>query len=109
MSDLENKFLKLEKKIQIAESQGQPIDSFVIEQIEILKKSLTDFINLALKKGYKRDDIRIGEIEVKQYQIMMELSKKINLPTDEYKKLIKDAQIRVLGEEIYKAQSNLQQ
>ena len=103
MSKLQEKFKELEYEIEKAKLENRPIVPYVIEQITILEQSLNEFISKALKKGYKRNDIRIGEIEVKQYMIMSDLASKIGLSTDKYKERIKQAQIRVLGEDVYNA------
>ena len=95
-------FNRLQKQIEAAEKSGLPINKLVRQQIDILKSSHDEFIKSAKENGYDMNNLHIGQIEVQQYAAMKQLAKKIGLPVEEYDKLIKDVQVRILGEENYK-------
>lgn len=97
----ENKFDILQKKIELAKSNGEPIDSYVKEQIQVLKDAHDEFVKLVVAKGYNVNEVSVVEIEIEQFTLMKYLSESIGLPTEEYDNLIKDARIRVFGEENY--------
>lgn len=102
MNDNSNLFMMIQKQIEAAEKAGQPIKTFVKQQIELLKDSHDEFIKTAQKQGYDLTNPRVGDIEVQQYTAMKQLAQKIGLPVDEYDKLIKAVRIRIFGEENYK-------
>lgn len=103
MNDNSNLFNMIQKQIENAEKNGQPIKTFVKQQIELLKSSHDEFMRTVKKQGYDINNPRIGDIEVKQYTAMKQLAQKIGLPVDEYDKLIKNVRIRIFGEENYKS------
>lgn len=102
MKDNSKLFIMIQQQIETAEKAGQPIKTFVKQQIELLKDSHDEFIKTVQKQGYDLSNPRVGDIEVQQYTAMKQLAKKIGLPVDEYDKLIKDVRIRIFGEENYK-------
>ena len=94
-------FNKLQKQIEAAEKTGQPIKTYVKQQIDLLKMSHDEFVKTAQKQGYDLNNPRVAQIEVQQYSAMRQLAQKIGLPVEEYDKFIKQIQIRVFGEENY--------
>lgn len=98
----ENKFDILQKKIELAKANGEPIDDYIKEQIQVLKKAHDEFVKLAVAKGYSDNEVSVVEIEIEQFAIMKHLAESIGLPTEEYDNLIKDARIRLFGEENWK-------
>ena len=102
MNNNSDLFKKLQQQIEIAEKNGQPIKTFVKQQIDLLQLSHDEFIKTAQKQGYEMNNPRVAQIEVQQYSAMKQLAQKIGLPVDEYDKLIKEVQLRIFGEENYK-------
>ncbi len=94
-------FNKLQKQIEAAEKTGQPIKTYVKQQIDLLKMSHDEFVKTAQKQGYDLNNPRVAQIEVQQYSAMRQLAQKIGLPVEEYDEFIKQIQIRVFGEENY--------
>ncbi len=97
----ENKFDILQQKIELAKSNGEPIDNYVREQIQVLKDAHDEFVKLAVAKGYSVNEVSVVEIEIEQFAIMKHLAESIGLSTEEYDNKIKEARIRVFGEENY--------
>ena len=95
-------FNNLQKKIDLAQQENRPIDSYVRKQIELLKESHDEFMYQAKEAGHDLNSPQVGEIEVEQFSAMKALAQKIGLPIEEYDEMIKKVQIRVLGEENYK-------
>lgn len=102
MNNSKNDFDMLQEEIDNAIIENKPIDDYVKQQIEILKKSHDEFIHIAEQQGYDINSLNVAEIEIEQYSVMKLLAQKINLPVEEYDKLIKNVQIRILGEKNYK-------
>ena len=95
-------FNKLQQQVEAAEKNGQPIKTYVRQQIDLLKLSHDEFVKTAQKQGYDRNNPRVAQVEVQQYSAMKQLAQKIGLPVDEYDELIKQIQVRIFGEENYK-------
>lgn len=89
-------------QIERAKENDMPIKPYVLRQINVLRNCHDDFVTRAQNLGYRLSDVSVVEIEIEQFVKMKELAQSINLPTDEYDNLIKDARIRVFGEENYK-------
>jgi hypothetical protein len=102
MNDNSNLFNIIQKQVEAAEKAGQPIKTFVKQQIELLRNSHDEFIKTVQEQGYDLKNPRVGDIEIQQYTAMKQLAKKIGLPVDEYDMLIKTVRIRIFGEENYK-------
>lgn len=100
--DLTHYFKVLQGQIEQAQKNNLPIDIYVKKQIAILQKAHDEFISSVRQQGRDISDPNIGEIEIQQYAVMRDLANKIGLSTKKYEKLIKDVQIRILGEENYK-------
>lgn len=93
----------LEMKIKQAEQQGEPVDRYVLREIEWLKQQLEQFLEHSEAQGADIEhDISIAEIEIRQYATMRQLAQKIGLSVDEYDAKIKAIKIRLFGEENYK-------
>ena len=92
----------LSLQIEKAKENDMPIKPYVLRQINVLQDLHDDFVTRAQDQGYSLADVSVAEIEIEQFVKMKELAQSVNLPTDEYDKLIKDARIRVFGEEGYK-------
>ena len=70
------------------------------KQIGILEKAHEDLINNAKAQGYDiNSNLHILELEIKQFTAMKQLAAKVNFPTDKYDRMIREARVRVLGEE----------
>lgn len=95
-------FNSLQKKIDLAVKENRPIDSYVKKQIEILEQSHDEFVKAATENGYDLANPSVAEIELQQYSAMKALAKKIGAPVDKYDEVMKQVQIRVLGEDGYK-------
>lgn len=102
MNDNSKLFKMIQEQIEVAEAKGQPIKTFVKQQIDLLKSSHDEFLKTATKEGYELNNPKLAEIEVGQYSAMRQLAEKIGLPVEEYDKKIKEVRIRVFGEENYK-------
>ena len=98
----QNFFNSLQKKIDLAVKENRPIDSYVKKQIEILEQSHDEFVLKAQAEGYDLANPSVAEIELQQYSAMKALAKKIGAPVDKYDEVMKQIQIRVLGEDGYK-------
>ena len=83
-------FMFLESQIEAAEKKGESIDSYVKQQIDILKSAHDEFIKTAKEQGYDLNNQKLGEIEVRQYTAMKQLAQKIGLPVDEYDNRIRE-------------------
>ncbi len=94
----EKELAELEQKIKTAQANGENIDKYVLRQIEILQNSVDAFLK-QMEKENRLNDVHVAQIEIRQYSVMKELAKKINLPDEKYNALIKQAQIRIFGEE----------
>ena len=91
-----------EEKIERAIKENRPIDDYVNKQIQLLMEAHDNFIISAKRKGYDVEhDVRVGEIEVKQYAAMLQIAKKWGMPTERYENLIKEVKIRIFGKENY--------
>ena len=90
----------LEEKIKLAEQNGQPIEKYILREIEILQKAIDTFVEQA-KERNNLDEFDIGEIEIRQYATMRQLAKKINYPTEKFDTAIKNIKIKLFGEEGY--------
>ena len=90
----------LETKIQQAQAQNLPVDTYVLKQIEILQNSLDSFLE-EMEENNALEDIQTAEIEIRQYAMMRKLAQKINAPTQKYDDLIKAVKTRIFGEENY--------
>jgi len=97
----ENPFMLLQKQIEEAQKANKPIDSYVKQQINLLKDAHDEFVKQAQAKGYELTNPRVGEIEVQQISSMKQLAQKIGLPVQEYDDMIKAVRIRVFGEANY--------
>lgn len=97
MSDKEELII-LEQKIKQAEAYGQPIDKYILREIEILQQTIDTFVEQMEKEG-RLNDAQVGAVEIRQYSAMKQLSQKINLPVDKYDKLIKEVQCRIMGQD----------
>ena len=95
-------FMSLQQQIEEAEKRGEPIDSYVKQQIALLEAAHAEFITTATAQGYQLTNPQLGEIEVRQFTAMRQLAQKIGLPTQEYDERIKAVQIRIFGEANYK-------
>ena len=102
MNDNSQLFNAIQKQIEVAEKNGQPIKTYVRQQIDLLKASHDEFIKSAKQQGYDMNNQKLGEIEVRQFSAMKQLAIKAGLPVEEYDKLIKEVRIRIFGEENYK-------
>lgn len=91
---------KLEEQIKQAEKNNQPIDKFVLREIEILQNTIDLFME-QMKAQDRLDDFNVAEIEIRQYAAMRQLAQKINHPYEIYDEKIKQIQIRIFGEENY--------
>lgn len=102
--DKETKIIQdLENKIKQAQLNNEPIEEFVMKEVEWLQSQLDLFLQIEIAKGKDiSTDIDIAEIEIRQYATMKKLLEKINKPTDKYDKRIKEIQCRIFGEENYK-------
>lgn len=94
----EQELINIEQQIKQAEAQGQPIEKFVLREIEILQQTIDTFVNKMSKEG-RLEDAQIASIEIRQYAAMKQLAQKINLPYEQYDKHIKAIQCRIFGEE----------
>ena len=94
-------FNQLQKKIDLAVKDNRPIDSYVKKQIELLEQSHDEFVLQAQAQGYDLANPSVAEIELQQYSAMKALAKRIGAPVDKYDDVMKQIQIRVLGEEGY--------
>lgn len=92
-------FERLQEMINEAEKDNRPTAPYVRAQIKLLQKALDEFLIRAGAEGYSLTDVRVGEIEVRQYAAMKQLAGKIGDPTDKYDRLIKQTRIRIFGEE----------
>lgn len=90
----------LEEKIKLAEQNGQPIEKYILREIEILQTAIDTFVVQAKEKK-NLDEFDIGEIEIRQYAFMRQLAQKINHPTEKFDTAIKNVKIRLFGEENY--------
>ncbi len=90
----------LEHKIKQAQTQGKPINKYVMRQIEILQNAIDVFMKQMIKEN-RLEDVQVAEIEIRQYAMMKELAKKINEPTKKYDDKIKEIRIRLIGEDNY--------
>ena len=94
-------FYNLQKKIDLAVKENRPIDSYVKKQIELLEQSHDEFVHQVQAQGYDLASPSVAEIELQQYSAMKALAKKIGAPVDKYDDVMKQIQIRVLGEDGY--------
>lgn len=92
-------FGELQNLIEVAAKDNRPTAPYVRAQIALLQKSLDEFHNQALAEGFSLNDVRVGEIDVRQYAAMKQLAQKIGDPTEKYDELISRTQIRIFGEE----------
>lgn len=90
----------LEEKIKLAEQNGQPIEKYILREIEILQQAIDTFVEQA-KERNNLDEFDIGEVEIKQYATMRQLAQKINYPTEKFDTAIKNIKIKLFGEEGY--------
>jgi hypothetical protein len=96
-------FSYLRQQIETAEKNGQPVQMYVMRMIDLLKKAHDEFIAKAQEKAYSLQNLKVGEIEIQQYSSMKALAEKIGLPVEEYDELIRAVRVRILGEELVKA------
>lgn len=90
----------LEYKIKQAQENNEPIDSYILREIEWLQQQLDLFIEKSKDQGKDIEtDFEIAEIEIRQYAAMKQLAQKINLPSNIYDKKIKQVQVRIFGKE----------
>lgn len=101
MTNSTDYFNKLQQRIDKAIAENKPYDHYVKKQIQLLEDAHDEFIATVKKDGLDINQPNIGEIEVRQYSAMKALAKKIGLPIQQYDELIKQVQIRILGEEGY--------
>ncbi len=102
--DNKEEMKKLNMAIRQAESAGLPIIGLCKRQIEILESAHNEFMEQAQQKGYNIDtSLDILEVEIKQFSAMKQIAQKAGLPVEKYDKRIRDARVRVLGEETVKA------
>lgn len=93
----------LEYKIKQAQEHNEPIDNYVLSEIDWLQQQLDMFLEKSKEQGKDIEtDFDIAEIEIRQYAAMKQLAQKINYPCDVYDEKIKQIQIRLFGEEGYK-------
>ena len=90
----------LEEKMKLAEQNGQPIEEYILREIEILQTAIDTFVVQA-KERKNLDEFDIGEIEIRQYATIRQLAQSINLSTEKYDNAIKAVKIRLFGEENY--------
>ena len=65
-----------------------------------MESAHSEFISKAQSAGYDLDNsVDILEVEVKQFSAMKQVAQKIGMDTKKYDNLIRDARIRVFGEE----------
>ena len=97
---MQDKLKIVNSKIKEAESRGIiPVELYK-EQLSILESAHSEFILKAQKAGYDlNSSVDILEVEVKQYSAMKQVAQKIGIDTKKYDNLIKEARIRVLGED----------
>lgn len=92
----------LENKIKQAELNNEPIEEFVLQEVDWLQSQLDLFLQTEKSKGKDiNTDIDIAEIVIRQYAAMKQLLEKINRPVDTYDNKIKEIQCRIFGEENY--------
>lgn len=87
----------LEQEIKRAKSKGESVEKYILREIEILKNTISKFLETMESQG-RLSDPNTVYIEIRQYTKIKELAEKVNLPTQEYDDLIKEAQCKVLGE-----------
>jgi len=91
---------ELEKKITQAQENNEPIDTYILQEIDWLQEQLDTFIKNSKEQGKDVEfDHDIAEIEIRQYAAMKQLAQKINYPYEIYDEKIKQVQIRIFGEE----------
>jgi hypothetical protein len=90
----------LQQQIEIAEKNGQPVEKYVMQQIDLLKKDHDEFIARVQEEGYSLQNLNVGANEIQQYSSMKALAEKTGLPVKEYDELIRTVRVRILGEEV---------
>lgn len=94
-------FNTLQTKIEMAQKENRPIDSYVRKQIELLQEAHDEFLYQAQEAGHNLNNPQVGEIEIEQFSAMKVLAQKIGLPVESYDEMIKKVQTRIFGEENY--------
>jgi hypothetical protein len=95
-----NDFNYLQQQIENAEKNGQPVEKYVMRQIDLLKETHDEFLTRAHEEGYRLESLQVDEIEIRQYSSMKALAEGIGLPVEEYDELIRAVRVRILGEEV---------
>ncbi len=96
--DKVNYFDYLQKQIDAAKLQNQPIDRYVKKQISFLQDAHDEFIKRAENEGYDLNSPTVGSIEIQQFSAMKNLAKQIGIPYEKYDRMIHDVRVRVFGE-----------
>lgn len=95
-------FSELQEQIEQAKKEGRSTAPYIRQQIALLQNAHDEFIQKAQAEGYRLNDVRVGEIRVKQYAAMRQLAEEIGDPTEQYDERIKEIQTGVFGDENYK-------
>ncbi len=66
----------LENKIKQLQAQGQPIERYVLREIDILQQELDSFL-ATQKQRQNLENISVVEIEIRQNAVMRDLAKKL--------------------------------
>jgi len=105
ISESQKIFMELQNKINKAEKSKQPIEHFVKQQIKILE-SIHDSFSKTSKSNTIQEHIAISETKIKQLYVIINLCKKIGLPTNKYEEKIRQIRIKDLGAEFVKQNFN---
>ena len=105
--DYKREMQELYKQIEEAEKAGKNPAILYKRQIEILEESHKSFIEKARTMGVNLDsDLNALEMEIKHFKAMKQIAQKANFPTEKYDRYMRDARIRVLGEDFVKKYFN---
>ena len=92
----------LEYKIKQAQDNNEPIDKYVLREIDWLKQQLEQFLAEEKEQGIDiENDFSIAEVKIKQYAMMKQLAQKINYSTEEFEEEITKIKKNLFGEENY--------
>lgn len=101
MENNQEKIRRLLTEIEAAEQRGDAVGALCSEAIECLETARQEFLQRARAQGYAANDLRVGEIEIKQLSAMRQLAQRGGLP-DPYTAAIREVRVRILGEELVK-------
>ena len=92
----------LENKTKQAQDNNEPIDKYVLREIDWLKQQLEQFLAEEKEQGIDiENDFSIAEVKIKQYAMMKQLAQKINYSTEEFEEEITKIKKNLFGEENY--------